>query len=149
MAKRGDSGRRCVYPEQGPGRIAGDQPQEQERDYDHAEQDGYREKDPAHDIAQSGTGEEPGRERRCPPGRAASGREAAREGGDRLLVAELGSAAQLSQTSSNRYASLVFTGVRARSVAKRSGGLAPGRARPAGARRKHATFTGRVNPRAG
>ena len=93
MAERSNRSRRCVQAEQGPGRITGNQPQEQERDDDHAEHDGNREKDPAHGIAQSGTGEEPGRERRRAPGQAESGREAAREGSNRLVVAELGSAA--------------------------------------------------------
>ncbi len=68
VTKRCNSCRRCVQAQQGAGRVAGDQPQEQERDDDHTEHHGNREKDPAHDIAQAGAGEISGHEWRSAPG---------------------------------------------------------------------------------
>ncbi len=129
LAAKGDDRRvRCVRPEQGAGRVAGDEPQEQERDDDHAQHHRDREQDPAHDIAQGGAGEDSWQGRAYAPRRAGAGRQVACEGGLGLVIAELGSAAWLSQTSSNRCAATGSRRRRATSVSKRSGGHDPSRA---------------------
>jgi len=92
-AKRSNGRRRRMQAEQGPGGVAGDQPQEQEGDDDYAEHNRNREKDPAHDIAQAWAREIPAREPRSPLGRAESGSQVSCEGTDGLVVAELSSAA--------------------------------------------------------
>ena len=126
-AKRSNRRRRRVQAEQGPGRIAGYQPQEQEGDDDHAEHDGNREKDPAHDIAQPGPGEEPGRER-CSRARASGVRPRGRSRGQPMgslspSSARPPSSARHPPTGTHH---LCSRELRARSVAKRSGGLSPG-----------------------
>jgi hypothetical protein len=51
VAERHDGGQRRVRAEQSAGRVAGDQPKEQEGDDDDANQHRDRQEDPPYDIA--------------------------------------------------------------------------------------------------
>ena len=93
VTKRGNGRRRCMQAEQGTDRVAGDKPQEQERDDHDTEHHGNREEDPTHDIAQTGAREKSTRERCSAPGSTEAGCQVTSKGSRGLLVADLRSAA--------------------------------------------------------